>query len=90
MRKNTVIEIVVWSLRDSRHELEWASSWIEIGKRYANFLVNIIGDHAGYVDILGRSVHSIKKNTEALVVASMEIGTEVNADKTKYTVVSRI
>jgi galactitol-specific phosphotransferase system IIB component len=37
---------------------------------------------------LGRSVHTIKKNTEDLVVASKEIGLEVNADKTKYMVVS--
>ena len=35
------------------------------------------------------SVHAIRKNREALVVASMEIGIEVNADKTKYMVVSR-
>jgi hypothetical protein len=38
---------------------------------------------------LGKSVHSIKKNTEALVIASKEIGLEVNADKTKYMVMSR-
>jgi ribosomal protein S1 len=31
----------------------------------------------------------IKKNTEALVVASKEIGLEVNAEKTKYMVMSR-
>jgi hypothetical protein len=33
---------------------------------------------------LGRSVHNIKENAEALVMASKEIGLEVNADKTKY------
>jgi hypothetical protein len=38
---------------------------------------------------LGGSVHDIKKNTEALVVASKEIGLEVNAEKTKYVVMSR-
>jgi len=34
------------------------------------------------------SVHTIKENEEVLVVASREIGLEVNADKTKYKVMS--
>jgi hypothetical protein len=38
---------------------------------------------------LSRSIHTIKKNTEALVAASEEIGLEVNAEKkTKYMVMS--
>jgi len=41
------------------------------------------------VNILGGSVLIIKKNTEALVVASREIGPEVNADKSKYMVMFR-
>jgi hypothetical protein len=40
------------------------------------------------VNILGESVHAIKKNKEALVVASKEICLEVNAEKTKYVVMS--
>jgi hypothetical protein len=39
---------------------------------------------AGKVNILGGSIHTIEKNTETLVVASLEIGLEVNADKAKY------
>ena len=35
-------------------------------------------------NILGRSVHTIKKNTKDLVVASKESGLEVNADKINY------
>ena len=34
-------------------------------------------------------MHTIKENAEALVVASKEIGLEVNADKPKYMVMSR-
>jgi len=37
--------------------------------------------YADDVNILDRSIHTIKKNTEALVVARKEIGLEVNADK---------
>ena len=33
--------------------------------------------------------HTVKENAEALVVAAKEIGLEVNADKTKYMVMSR-
>jgi hypothetical protein len=40
-------------------------------------------------DILGGSVHTVKKETDAMVVASKEIGLEVNADKTKYMAMSR-
>jgi hypothetical protein len=39
--------------------------------------------------VLGGSVYTVKENAEALVVATMEIGLEVNADKTKYMVMSR-
>jgi len=42
--------------------------------------------YADDVNIFGGSVHTIRENTEALVVASKEIGLEVNADKTKYMV----
>jgi hypothetical protein len=38
---------------------------------------------------LGGDVHTVQKNTEALVVASKEIGLEVNAAKTKYMFMSR-
>jgi len=41
------------------------------------------------VNILGGSVHTVKKNAETLVVARREIGPEVNGDKTKYMVMSR-
>jgi hypothetical protein len=41
------------------------------------------------VNILGGSVHTVKENVESLLVASKEIGLEVNADKTKYMVMSR-
>jgi hypothetical protein len=38
--------------------------------------------YADEVHILGGNIHTIKKNTEALVVASKEIGLEVHIDKT--------
>jgi len=41
------------------------------------------------VNILGGSVHTVKENAETLIVASKETGQEVNADKTKYVVMSR-
>ena len=37
----------------------------------------------------GGSVHKVKENAEVLVSATKEIGLEVNADKTKYIIMSR-
>ena len=45
--------------------------------------------YADDVNILGGSIHLVKENAEALVVATKEIGLEVNADKTKYMVMTR-
>jgi hypothetical protein len=39
--------------------------------------------------ILGGSVHTVKQNKEALVVASKVTWLKENADKTKYMVMSR-
>ena len=44
--------------------------------------------YADEVNILGGSVHTVKESAEALLVATKEIGIEVNPDKTKYMVVS--
>ena len=44
--------------------------------------------YADDVNILGGSTHTVKENGKVLVVAK-EIGLEVNADKTKYMVMSR-
>jgi hypothetical protein len=35
------------------------------------------------------SIHTVKENAEALVVATKETGLEVSADKTKYMIMSR-
>ena len=40
--------------------------------------------YADDVNILWGRVHTINKNAEALIVASKEIGIEVNTDKTNY------
>jgi len=40
-------------------------------------------------DILGGSIHSIKRHADAVVFASKDSGLEVNADKTKYMALSR-
>jgi sorting nexin-29 len=45
--------------------------------------------YADDVNILGGSIHNIKKNAEDLMIASKETGLEVNAEKTKYMVMSQ-
>ena len=45
--------------------------------------------YADDINVLWGSIHTVKENAEALVVATKEIGLEVNADKTKYMVMTR-
>jgi histidinol-phosphate/aromatic aminotransferase/cobyric acid decarboxylase-like protein len=43
--------------------------------------------YADDIDLLEDNIDTIKKNTEALIDASKEVGLEVNKEKTKYTLV---
>jgi len=57
--------------------------WLEI--RFYTYVFRLSDD----VNITGGSVHTIKENTENLIVANKETGLEVNSDKIKYLVMSR-
>jgi hypothetical protein len=41
------------------------------------------------VNLLGDNIDTLEKNTEALIGAGKEVGLEVNAEKTKYMLLSR-
>jgi hypothetical protein len=45
--------------------------------------------YADDVNLLGDSVNAIKENSEILLEASRDIGLEINAEKTKYMIMSR-
>jgi hypothetical protein len=45
--------------------------------------------YANNINILEENIDTIQKNTEALLDASKEVGLEVNAEKTKYMLMSR-
>jgi len=69
--------------------LEYAIRRVQVNQ--AGFKLNATYELLVYADdnTLGGSTHTIKKNAETLVLASKETGLEVNADKTKYMVMSR-
>jgi hypothetical protein len=52
--------------------------------------VQLLSVYFDYINIFGGNVRTPKKNTTALLVGSKEIGLDVNADKTKYMVMSRV
>jgi hypothetical protein len=41
------------------------------------------------MNTLGDNIYTIKKNRETLIGTSKEVGVEVNAEKTKYMLLSR-
>jgi hypothetical protein len=45
--------------------------------------------YADDVNLLGDSVNTVKENSETLLEASRDIGLEINAEKTKYMIMSR-
>ena len=70
--------------------LEYAIKRVQVKQN--GLKLNVTHQRLAYADdvnILGRSAHTVKENAEALLVAMKEIGLEVNADKTKYMVMSR-
>jgi len=68
---------------------EYAIRWVQVNQNgWKRNGIHQLLVHAD-VDIFGGSIHTIKKNTEASVVASKEMGLEVNASETKNIVMSR-
>jgi len=88
--RNSLKPVYVISLFLFNFALEYVIRMVQINQD----AMKLNGTHhllvyADDVNILVGSVHTVQDNAEALTVASNDIGLEVNADKTKYIVVTR-
>jgi hypothetical protein len=55
---------------------------------HSDIVTCLVDIYADDVNILGGSVHTVKKCTVALEAASQQTGLEVNGNKSKYMVMS--
>ena len=69
-----------------RKELEYKCLYLYLGLKLNGAHQLMV--YADDVDVLGGSVQAIKRLTAALVVASTQTGIEVNAEKSKYMILS--
>ena len=88
--RNSLKPVYVISLFLFNFALEYVIRMVQINQD----VMKLNGTHhllvySDDVNVLGGSVPTIQNNAETLRVASNEIGLEVNADKTKYIVVTR-
>lgn len=65
---------------------QWKLCTVQNLKLYKYFAAVVDAD---YVIILDENTNTMKKNADALLEASREVGIEINAGKSKYMVVSR-
>ena len=87
--RNSLKQVVLLPLF-SNFALEYAISAVQVNQDGVKLNVTYqLLVYADDVNMLGGSIHNLKENAEALIVTSKEIGLEVNADKTKYMVMSR-
>jgi hypothetical protein len=72
---NFALEYAIWKVLENQVSLELNGTH--------QLLV-----YADDVNLLGNSIYAMKDNTESLLEANRDVGLEINAEKTKYMIIS--
>jgi hypothetical protein len=81
-----ILYILIKIIREQEYVIRKVRE-IQVGlELYASRQILVYADDDNLLD---DSINTIKENTETLLKASRDIGLEINAEKTKYTIMSR-
>jgi hypothetical protein len=72
---NFALEYAIWKVQENQVDLELNGT-------------HQLSVYVDDINLLSNSINTVKQNTETLLEATRDVGPKINADKTKYMIIS--